>query len=491
MNEIARFQRLSRVSSAGLVRPGRRRTAALVDRAPGEPVERRVVRAKRRATRSSRSGGVDAVVVREGDEVRARSVPRARVARARESPRGRVQPLDLEGRRVRAGRRRAGRPRSGRRAGRGSRGASGRRATRAAARARSTRSTVATTRSNEGSRSSPRPYANARAARLRAARRPQRRPLRRRGGRERAAARPCADLELIVVDDALDGRDAGAARRRRRPAARRAPERGAGSGSPPRSIAASSAAAGRYVARLDADDVALPERLERQLARTRGRARRRGRSARPCSTSTQDGAPGDVHRCRAGAAPLRWHALFSSPFFHPTVLVDRAGLDRARAALRPGVPRERGLRPVDAAARASPTVRTSPSRSSSSACTPARPRCGERDLQQSFQRARSRCARSRASRPSSPPRTRELAWRLGAAGRRSDEAGWPACSSCSLHSSVRTARHGCARQRPASLAARRRRACARAPWRCAPASTGARPGAGPAGWLARLEHRRA
>ena len=30
----------------------------------------------------------------------------------------------------------------------------------------------------------------------------------------------------------------------------------------------------------------------------------------------------------SGAVPLRWHALFSSPFFHPTVLVDREVLDR-------------------------------------------------------------------------------------------------------------------------------------------------------------------
>jgi hypothetical protein len=28
-----------------------------------------------------------------------------------------------------------------------------------------------------------------------------------------------------------------------------------------------------------------------------------------------------------GAAPLRWLALFSSPFFHPTVVVDREALD--------------------------------------------------------------------------------------------------------------------------------------------------------------------
>jgi hypothetical protein len=34
-----------------------------------------------------------------------------------------------------------------------------------------------------------------------------------------------------------------------------------------------------------------------------------------------------AHVMPAGAVPLRWHALFSSPFFHPTVLVDREVLD--------------------------------------------------------------------------------------------------------------------------------------------------------------------
>ena len=85
------------------------------------------------------------------------------------------------------------------------------------------------------------------------------------------------------------------------------------------------AAAGRYVARLDADDVALPHRLERQVERLRGRTAVVGSAVVDLD---ECGARGQTHVMPSGAIPLRWHALFSSPFFHPTVLVDRETLDR-------------------------------------------------------------------------------------------------------------------------------------------------------------------
>ena len=86
-------------------------------------------------------------------------------------------------------------------------------------------------------------------------------------------------------------------------------------------------ASGRYVARLDSDDVARPDRLERQLARMQGDARLAvvGSSV---TDVDEDGVPGRTHVLPQGATPLRWHALFSSPFFHPTVLVDRAVLEQ-------------------------------------------------------------------------------------------------------------------------------------------------------------------
>ena len=62
-----------------------------------------------------------------------------------------------------------------------------------------------------------------------------------------------------------------------------------------------------------------------------------------------DGSLGAVHRMPVGRRAVRWAALFSSPFFHSTVVVDRAVARGARAPLRHLVRRERGLRPLDAA----------------------------------------------------------------------------------------------------------------------------------------------
>jgi GT2 family glycosyltransferase len=86
-------------------------------------------------------------------------------------------------------------------------------------------------------------------------------------------------------------------------------------------------ASGRYVARLDADDIALPQRLERQLARIHGTPRV-GAVGSGVVDLNEDGTQGRTHLMPTGARALRWHALFSSPFFHPTVLVDRKLLEQ-------------------------------------------------------------------------------------------------------------------------------------------------------------------
>ena len=86
------------------------------------------------------------------------------------------------------------------------------------------------------------------------------------------------------------------------------------------------AARGRWVARLDADDIALPHRLERQLA-----AAALDPPAILGSAVADIDERGDVlrvHTVPASDVEVRWHALFSSPFYHPTVLFDRAMLDR-------------------------------------------------------------------------------------------------------------------------------------------------------------------
>jgi glycosyltransferase involved in cell wall biosynthesis len=82
----------------------------------------------------------------------------------------------------------------------------------------------------------------------------------------------------------------------------------------------------RYVARMDADDVALPRRLELQLARLW-----RGQGLAVVGTSVaeldSDDRVGAVHLLPSGVAATRWRSLFGTPFFHPSVVVDRAILE--------------------------------------------------------------------------------------------------------------------------------------------------------------------
>ena len=89
------------------------------------------------------------------------------------------------------------------------------------------------------------------------------------------------------------------------------------------------AAQGRYVARLDSDDVALPDRLRLQVARLEADPRI---AVLGCAVRDLDeqGVAGRQHRSPLGPRAVRWLSLFSSPFFHPTVLVDRQVLDGLR-----------------------------------------------------------------------------------------------------------------------------------------------------------------
>ena len=85
-------------------------------------------------------------------------------------------------------------------------------------------------------------------------------------------------------------------------------------------------ARGRFVARLDADDVALPARIEEQLRRIRSHP-----TVAIVGSAVMEfddaGRLGISHAMPTGSAAIRWATLFSSPFFHPTVLVERRVLE--------------------------------------------------------------------------------------------------------------------------------------------------------------------
>lgn len=85
-------------------------------------------------------------------------------------------------------------------------------------------------------------------------------------------------------------------------------------------------ASGRYVARLDSDDVALPGRLESQIRRI-GAAPAVAVLGGGILDLDGAGRPGTLHRNPLGPTAVRFLALFGAPFFHPTVLVDRELLD--------------------------------------------------------------------------------------------------------------------------------------------------------------------
>ncbi len=135
-----------------------------------------------------------------------------------------------------------------------------------------------------------------------------------------------SDLEVVVVDDASGDRTPEileAVRDDRLRILRNDVQRG---------LAASlnrglDEARGTYVARLDADDVAMPRRLELQVERIRSTHELAivGSAVMEIDAAWRLGR---VHAMPAGPDEVRWAALFSSPFFHPSVLVERDLLER-------------------------------------------------------------------------------------------------------------------------------------------------------------------
>ena len=133
------------------------------------------------------------------------------------------------------------------------------------------------------------------------------------------------DIELIVVDDgSLDATPALlAARDDRRLVIVRNDE--------PTGLASAlnlgfERASSRYIARMDADDIALPRRLELQLSRLQG-APTVAVVGSSVAELDEDGRVGALHLLPTGVAATRWRSLFGTPFFHPSVVVDRSILE--------------------------------------------------------------------------------------------------------------------------------------------------------------------
>jgi glycosyltransferase involved in cell wall biosynthesis len=134
------------------------------------------------------------------------------------------------------------------------------------------------------------------------------------------------DLELIVVDDrSSDGTgETLAALTDPRVRVLRNDEQLGLAGSLNRALGE---ARGRYVARMDADDAAFPEWLERTLQLLDSRAEL-GLVGSGVLDIELDGEPRELHLHDAGSAQFRWRALFSAPVFHNTVVLDRDLLER-------------------------------------------------------------------------------------------------------------------------------------------------------------------
>ncbi len=136
---------------------------------------------------------------------------------------------------------------------------------------------------------------------------------------ESVLAQTLGDLELIVVDDGSTDESAEIANRFPRVTVLRQEPLGLVAALN-HGIAQSSAP---YVARMDADDIALPERLERQVAFLAANPRA-GLVA--CGVEVIDGEtmllPGED-------AALRRRLLLRNPFTHGSVIIRRAALDAA------------------------------------------------------------------------------------------------------------------------------------------------------------------
>lgn len=137
-----------------------------------------------------------------------------------------------------------------------------------------------------------------------------------------------ADFELIVVDDgSADGTAEIVRSRRDSRIARLRNETPIGLA---KSLnRALDVARGEFIARMDADDVAEPERLERQLAFLAANPDI-GILGTACRLIDERSVVGAEVAMPTSDLAIRWRALTGNPFLHPTVMLRRAVLEQGR-----------------------------------------------------------------------------------------------------------------------------------------------------------------
>ena len=142
---------------------------------------------------------------------------------------------------------------------------------------------------------------------------------------ESVLAQSFDDLELVVIDDGSTDGSAGIVRGFRDPRIRILTN--------PRNLGFATslnrgieAARGSYIARLDADDTCMRDRLRRQVAYLDDHREVAilGSAARVIG---QGAASGTIWRLPQGSLAVRFAALLRSPFLHPTVILRRGAFE--------------------------------------------------------------------------------------------------------------------------------------------------------------------